>query len=99
MVTVTNMILTKNIASLPHYQEGINVGNEMLLLFSSLVPFPHTTNNIYFNWWQKAQRSFIQNLFFSSKSFCKVVFVLKEVNSCQNQEKLVFFCLLNYSKK
>lgn len=33
MVTVTNMILTKNIASLPHYQEGINVGNEMLLLF------------------------------------------------------------------
>lgn len=50
MVTVTNMILTKNIASLPHYQEGINVGNEMLLLFSSLVPFPHPTNNIYFNW-------------------------------------------------
>lgn len=62
MVTVTNMILTKNIASLPHYQEGINVGNEMLLLFSSLVPFSHTTNNIYFNWWQKAQCSFIQNL-------------------------------------
>lgn len=50
MVTVTNMILTKNIASLPHYEEGINVGNEMLLLFSSLVPFPDTTNNIYFNW-------------------------------------------------
>lgn len=39
MVTVTNMILTKNIASLPHYQEGINVGDEMLLPFSSLVPF------------------------------------------------------------
>lgn len=38
MDTVTNMILTQNIASLPHYQEGIHVGNEMLLLFSSLVP-------------------------------------------------------------